>query len=125
MLIIWQLKSTTIRNAVDPRADPLETLDLINLQGDERRTIEVMVVLESNENSIESLSKFYQAQSYQFMENLEISKKEAELCTKRVKDFASHLEDIVRETRMQINHTKLLIQNFQDTKTVVSPAWLP
>ncbi|KAI8622994.1 hypothetical protein F5Y19DRAFT_493704 [Xylariaceae sp. FL1651] len=113
-------KSSVIQEFVeDPLIDQLETKDLSDVQEEERKATEVLVALEGNESSTLALSNFYEVQSRKFLDNSDMTRKEALFCSESVEWFISSLKDLIQETRMQIKDAKHLIEDFSNTKTLL------
>lgn len=97
------------------RNSPVDTDILLQVQAYEDKTNETIMVLESNADNLESLSRFYS----DLVQDENFPASEQPECSKVVKKFGSAIRELVYDTRMQIRRASILVKTIADRKTIV------
>lgn len=82
----------------------------------EEKTNETITAMESNVLIMALLSKFYT----DLVHDEHFPEAEKQSCQLSVRQFAFQLEELTRDTRMQITRANVLVRTVADRKTIVS-----
>jgi len=91
---------------------------LQSIQHLEDKVNEAIMVLEANSDVITSLRRFYE----RLIENTDFPLRTA--CREDVLSFATQLDDMIYDSKMQITRAKVLVRITEDRKTLVVQPFL-
>lgn len=89
--------------------------DLQNVQDLEEKISEVIMVLEANNDIMQSLSGFY----VKLMNNADLNGAIKKHCADHVREFAAEVGDLMYDASMQLRRAKLLVKITADRKGLV------
>lgn len=94
---------------------PIDPDILLKVQAYEDKTNETIMVLESNADNLETLSRFYS----DLVQDENFPDSEKPECSKDVRKFGPAIRELVYDTRMQIRRASILVKTIADRKTIV------
>ncbi|KAF3015909.1 hypothetical protein E8E14_010687 [Neopestalotiopsis sp. 37M] len=99
----------------DDRQSQLRTKELLDVQEHEDRINECIMSLESNEDNMTLLSKFYGS----IFQHKDFPSPERQSCEQHVKHFASQLWELIYDAKMHIRRVKVLTKIMGDRKATL------